>query len=133
MKIRSIARSALLVSATLLLSGCSSTGGAITDMNASEFSAKTQEAGVVVLDVRTRDEFNQGHITGAINIDVETDTFENEVSKLDKNATYAVYCRSGRRSLLAVDAMAGFGFTTMFNLKNGIIEWQAQGLPVVNS
>jgi phage shock protein E len=116
-----------------ILSGCSSNKSAITTLNSAEFSAKSQTSGVLTLDVRTRDEFNQGHIAGAINIDVEAATFNNEVSKLDKSKTYAVYCHSGRRSAIATNQMEKLGFTHLFNLQNGLSDWISQGLPVVNS
>lgn len=133
MKNRFLAGFAAIAAAVLVLSGCSSSGGTITNMSAQEFSGKTQEAGVVTLDVRTRGEFNQGHIAGAINIDVEAPTFENEVSKLDKSVTYAVYCHSGNRSAIATGQMEKLGFKHLFNLQNGISDWITQGMPVVTT
>jgi phage shock protein E len=117
----------------LVLTGCSSNQGAITNLNASEFSAKSQEAGVITLDVRTPGEFHQGHISGAINIDVEASTFENDVSKLDKSKSYAVYCHTGRRSGIATGQMKKLGFAYLFNLQNGFSDWMSQGMPVVTS
>jgi rhodanese-related sulfurtransferase len=133
MKKRFIAGFVVLVAGALILSGCSSKAGAITNMNVKDFSAKTQEAGVVVIDVRTPGEFSQGHIQGAINIDVEAPTFDSEIAKLDKTKTYAVYCHSGNRSGVATQAMAKVGFTHLFNLQNGIADWMAQGMPTVTS
>jgi rhodanese-related sulfurtransferase len=85
------------------------------------------------LDVRSPGEFMVGHIEGAINIDVENPAFESEIAKLDKSATYAVYCHSGRRSGIAVEAMHHDGFNNLFNLTNGIADWQANNFPVVTS
>lgn len=133
MKKRVIASLVVLVASVLILSGCSSKAGAIMNMSAQDFSAKTQEAGVVVLDVRTPGEFSQGHIQGAMNIDVEATTFASEIAKLDETKTYAVYCHSGRRSGLATQAMAKAGFTHLFNLQNGIADWMSQGMPTVMS
>lgn len=133
MKKRIVAGFVVLVAGALILSGCSSKAGAITNMNVKDFSAKTQEAGVVVLDVRTPGEFSQGHIQGAINIDVEASTFDSEIAKLDKTKTYAVYCHSGNRSGVATKAMAKAGFTHLFNLQSGIADWMAQGMPTVTS
>jgi rhodanese-related sulfurtransferase len=96
-----------------------------------EFSAKSQEAGVISLDVRTAQEFAEGHLENAININVESGNFENEIANLDKTATYAVYCRSGRRSAVAVDLMQKAGFTNLFNLDGGVIDWSASGYPLV--
>lgn len=122
-----------LATGALMLSGCSSSSGSVTSMDVPSFSMKTQEAGVITLDVRTRGEFNQGHIAGAINIDVESDTFQNEVSKLDKTKSYAVYCQSGRRSAIAADEMKKLGFEHLFNLSNGMNDWMSQGMGVVVS
>ena len=124
-----------VLAATILsavsLTGCSSGSGSAVNLGAAEFQAKAQEAGVVVLDVRTRGEFNEGHIANAINIDVEADTFLNEISQLDKTKVYAVYCRSGRRSADAVSKMSNEGFMNLVNLKAGILDWQSAGHPVV--
>ena len=122
---------ALTVFTTALLTGCSNGSESAMNLDAAGFQAKTQEAGVVVLDVRTRGEFNEGHIANAINIDVESDTFLNEITKLDKSKTYAVYCRSGRRSADAVAKMSNEKFISLFNLNGGILDWQAAGYPVV--
>ena len=120
---------AAIVSALLVLTGCSSSGA--TNLNATEFQAKTLESGVITLDVRTPGEFFNGHIAGALNIDVEGMQFNSEIAKLDKNATYAVYCRSGRRSAIAVKEMKDAGFKNLFNMKAGTEEWSAAGLPLV--
>jgi len=122
-----------LATGALVLSGCSSSSDSVTSMDVANFSQKTQEAGVITLDVRTRGEFSQGHIAGAINIDVEADTFKNEVSKLDKTKSYAVYCQSGRRSAIAADEMKNLGFEHLFNLSDGINDWISQGMGLVIS
>ena len=123
---------ASMVAVSLLLAGCSSSPTA-TNLDAQAFSQKTGESGVVTLDVRTPGEFMVGHIQGAINIDVEGLQFETEIAKLDKSATYAVYCHSGRRSGIAVETMSKDGFKSLFNLTNGIADWQANNLPLVTS
>ena len=121
-----------LVSA-LGLSARGSSGGTVTNMNSTEFSKKITEDSVVVLDVRRTDEFVAGHLAGALHIDVEAANFQSEIKKLDKSKTYAVYCHSGRRSLVAVDAMKKDGFTSLINLEGGISDWIATGHPVTTS
>lgn len=121
--------SAVFASA-LLLTSCSS-GGSATDLGTKDFAAKIAEPGVVVLDVRTAGEFAEGHLENAINIDVEGGQFDAGIAQLDKTKTYAVYCRSGRRSGVAVGKMSDAGFTSLFNLNAGITDWQSQGFPVV--
>ncbi len=121
-----------LVIAALFLSSCSSSSSD-TNLDATAFSQKTAESGVITLDVRTPGEFMVGHIQGAININVESPAFESEIAKLDKSVTYAVYCQSGRRSGIAIEAMQQNGFNNLFNLTNGIADWQANNFPVVTS
>jgi rhodanese-related sulfurtransferase len=121
-----------LIASVLLLAGCSSSSGAI-DLSVTEFSAKVAEAGVITLDVRTPGEFAEGHLKGARLIDFQSGNFENEISILDKNATYTVYCRSGNRSGQAVKVMRDTGFTKVFNMNGGVIDWANAGLPLVNN
>ena len=121
---------AVLFASTLALTSCGSSSSAV-DLNPADFQAKAQEAGVILLDVRTSGEYMAGHIEGALNIDVEGMTFEGEIKQLDKTKTYAIYCQSGRRSRIAAETMANAGFTKLFNLDQGIGSWQAAGLPVV--
>ena len=122
-----------LMAGLLLLAGCSSSAAGVTNMNVSEFSKKITEAGVVTVDVRTPGEFMTGHIQGAQNIDFESGNFENEISTLDKEATYAVYCRSGNRSGQAVAIMHDAGFHNVYNLNGGIIDWTNAGMMLVNN
>ena len=122
-----------LIASVLLLAGCSSSASGVTNMNVSEFSQKITETGVVTLDVRTPGEFAEGHIEGAQLIDFQSGNFENEISSLDKNATYAVYCRSGNRSGQAVKVMHDAGFHNVYNLNGGVIDWANAGLPMVNN
>ena len=122
-----------LITSVLLLAGCSSSASGVTNMNVSEFSKKITEAGVITVDVRTPGEFMTGHIQGAQNIDFESGNFENEISTLDKNGTYAVYCRSGNRSGQAVAIMHDAGFHNVYNLNGGIIDWTNSGMMLVNN
>ena len=121
-----------LFASVLLLAGCSSSSSAV-DLSVSEFSSKVAEAGIITLDVRTPGEFNEGHIEGALLVDFESGNFENEIAALDKTKTYAVYCRSGSRSGQAVKVMSDAGFTSVYNLNGGVIDWANSGLPLVNN
>jgi len=112
------------------VAGCSSSGTA-TSVGPTEFEKLTQQPGVVVLDVRTPAEYASGHLPNAVNLDVESPTFATGVSQLDPNATYAVYCRSGNRSKVALDQMNEAGIKNAQDLDGGIVGWQAEGLPVV--
>lgn len=84
----------------------------------------------IILDVRTASEFYDGHIEGALNIDVNLPSFREEMAKLNKNDTYLVYCRTGNRSRTALRKMEELGFTHIYHIANGITEWITAGLPV---
>ena len=114
----------------LVLTSCSS-GSSVTTVGAQDFIAKSAQPGVVVIDVRTPAEFAEGHVDGAINVDVEAATFDAQIAQLDKGTTYAVYCRTGRRSGVATDAMGASGFTSVYNLDGGVADLQAAGAPIV--
>jgi rhodanese-related sulfurtransferase len=85
----------------------------------------------IILDVRTADEFNSGHIAGAINIDYESQQFTADVSKLDKNKQYLVYCATGIRGAAATQIMMSLGFTDVQNMAGGITAWIQDGYPTV--
>jgi rhodanese-related sulfurtransferase len=121
-----------IMASVLLLAGCSSSSSTV-DLTVSEFSSKVTEAGIITLDVRTPGEFNEGHIEGAQLIDFQSGNFESEIATLDKSKTYAVYCRSGSRSGQAVKIMSDAGFTNLYNLDGGVIDWANAGLPLVNN
>ena len=85
---------------------------------------------VQLVDVRSREEYKEGHIKGALNINVQGSSFEAEVTKLDKKKPVMVYCRSGRRSAAAQSKLIDMGFAEVYNLDGGISEWQSAGKPV---
>ncbi len=85
----------------------------------------------VILDVRTAGEYSGGHIEGAENIDVQSESFKEDVGKLERSKTYLVHCRTGRRSETAVKAMEEMGFTDIYWMQDGIVGWQDAGYPVV--
>lgn len=80
----------------------------------------------ILLDVRTIEEFNEGHIEGAINIDIFSPNFQSEAGKLDKSKKYFVVCRSGGRSMSAAGALDSMGFSTIYNLAGGMMSWMGE-------
>ena len=90
----------------------------------SQFEA---DENAVILDVRTEDEFNEGFIANAINIDIHRgQDFVNEIENLDKSKNYYVYCRSGARSAKACEVMNELGFENTYNLLGGFLEWDGE-------
>ncbi|MGE0929430.1 rhodanese-like domain-containing protein [Cytophagales bacterium EPR-FJ-38] len=81
-----------------------------------------EKSNAVLLDVRTKAEFQGGTIKGAKNIDLMSPTFSEQVDKLDKNKIYLLFCRSGNRSGQACNIMAGKGYK-VYNLSGGVGAW----------
>ncbi len=100
-------------------------------VDAAKFAEVVASPGVTIVDVRTPEEFAQGHIEGAVNYNVEGPDFASQIAALDAAGTYAVYCRSGNRSQVAVSQMSGVGVNGIYELESGITGWESAGLPVV--
>lgn len=83
----------------------------------------------VIIDVRTPQEFADGHIENVINIDFYSETFRDELNILDKDKTYLIYCRSGNRSGRTMPIMAELNFREVYNMLGGINQWKTEGLP----
>lgn len=85
---------------------------------------------VVVLDVRTPDEFKGGHIKGATNINFQDKDFAKKIAALDKSKTYIIHCAAGGRSGRACAQIKDMKFEKMFHLKSGFSAWEESGKPV---
>ena len=84
------------------------------------------EGGYMIIDVRTPEEYEQGHIEGSQNINVKSEAFVTEIEKLSKSDTLLVYCRSGKRSLYAAQVMVSFGFQKIYDLEGGFLNWESE-------
>jgi rhodanese-related sulfurtransferase len=85
---------------------------------------------LVVLDVRTPEEFAEGHLEGAVLVDFYAPDFAEQLAALDTEVPYLVYCRSGNRSEQALGVMEELGFTSVVDVDGGIVAWTDAGLPV---
>lgn len=100
------------------------------DADVEAFAALIADSSVVVLDVRTAEEFGEGHIQRAMNIDVKKDDFLQQAkASLPTDRTIAVYCRSGRRSAKACGMLSKEGYKCV-NLEGGITEWIKRKMPL---
>ena len=88
-----------------------------------EFQQYLKLEQVFLLDVRTTNEYKQGHIEGAKNIDYFNKGFKAELDKLNKTIPVYVYCRSGGRSAKAMQIMKEMGFVSVYNLQGGFLAW----------
>ena len=113
------------------LFGCSSvqTQG-FKSLTVDEYAKAIEDTGIVRLDVRTAEEYADGHIANTINIDVLKDDFEKKAkATLPKDKVIAVNCRSGKRSKNAARILVKNGFKVI-ELDAGYNDWLAKGMPV---
>ncbi len=113
-----------LLLAVLLLTACGAGGkpAAYQTITAEEAKAMMDAGGVTVVDVRTQAEYDGGHIPGAVLVPVESIGSEPPAALPDTAATLLVYCRSGRRSAIAAEKLAGLGYTNVYDF-GGINDW----------
>lgn len=116
----------------IVVAACSSPESKNTEkvlLQPDEFKTRI-DAGATLIDVRTVEEYAEGHIAGSVNMDINDPGFNDNVQILDKNKQYAVYCASGVRSGKAAEIMRKSGFTKVYTLAGGIKSWKEKGLPV---
>ena len=85
---------------------------------------------VVIIDVRTPEEFKAGHIPGAKNIDFNGDDFEKQIAALDKSKTYVVHCAAGGRSTQACKIIEQVKLPSVYHMNEGFKTWEKAGKPV---
>lgn len=93
-------------------------------------AAMNENENIQLIDVRTPQEFLEGHLKNAQNICVTSDDFEERVKQLDKDKPVYLYCRSGGRSANAAQILEEMGFTEVYDLQGGITNWKDKGLEV---
>ncbi len=119
---------ACLLAALGLSTACGQQNFENTDVDG--FTELIKKTEVVLVDVRSQEEYGEAHLEGALLIDQsESDFMEKAQAQLPKEKTIAVYCRSGRRSASAAGRLADQGYRVV-NLKGGIKAWMAAGKPV---
>lgn len=113
---------------------CAPTASHQTTSVAKASKLMTTHSELQVLDVRRPDEYQAGHLKDATLVTWGDPDFEKQaLAKISKDKPVLVYCRSGRRSTAASEALIGLGYTKIHNLDGGITAWQAAGKPVVKS
>lgn len=122
----------LLIASAALFNSCSNgqTGTTKTNLSPTEFAEKIKELpSAPIIDVRTPEEFEKGHLPDAKNIDWNGNDFDQQIASLDKSKPVFVYCLSGGRSSSAAKKMRSEGFKEVYELKGGIMKWRAANLP----
>ena len=121
-----------LISTLLALVGCKASAGdhPYESVDVTKFEEVIADSAVFRLDVRTAEEYADGHIAGAVNIDVLAPEFEQKaVTASPKGKTVALYCRSGRRSKKAADILRAKGYQVV-ELDNGFTSWTNANRPI---
>ena len=95
-----------------------------------EMQEISQIEGVQLVDVRTPEEYSEGYIEGFQNIDFFSNTFSQDIEKLDKSKPVIVYCKSGNRSAKSAKKMQEAGFYKIYDLEGGITKWKLEGFEV---
>lgn len=122
---------ALLVVVTLSLVARAQGKAKYESVEPMAFERYIDSAKVQLVDVRTAEEYDSGHLKDAILIDVKSPGFLEEAKqKLRPEVPVAVYCRSGKRSVMAALQLAGAGYRVI-NMEGGILRWQSEGREVV--
>lgn len=113
----------------LIFAGCQANVDKATDLNVGDFADLLERtADIQLVDVRTAGEYAQGHLRNALLIDVTASDFSDRVQAvLDPEIPVAVYCRSGKRGARAAGRLRRLGFTKVYNLQGGFVDWQAEG------
>ena len=106
----------------------SSQSNGVIQIGAKEFEKSCIASGVQLIDVRTQEEFKQGHISGATNISISDPKFDELVKAFDLSKPTYVYCLSGGRSADAVAKLQDLGFKEIVELKGGMMAWRNTGL-----
>jgi phage shock protein E len=127
---------ALILALSVLVTACSSDTRTqsivlVSPADAAQVIAD-DPAGLVVLDLRTLEEFNEARLADAIMVDFYADDFADQLDTLNKDAPYVVYCRTGNRSSEAVKTMRDLGFVEVYEVDGGIVNWYDEGYPIEN-
>ena len=102
----------------------------VTNVQADVAARLVAERKVTALDVRTPEEFAEGHIAGATNINFMAKDFGTQIEKLDRNKTYLVYCAVGGRSKRCLPQLKQLGFKQIYHLDGGFSAWEEAGKPM---
>ena len=123
----------LILIGSVLLLGCSSNSQSYINLKPIEFQAAIEKEGCIILDVRTPQEVSSGAIENASTIDFYDQDFERKISKIQKDKTVYVYCKSGGRSSQAAKLLVKSGQAKVVNLNGGIMAWQSAQLPLIQT
>lgn len=120
---------------TVLLLGCKKESSTISETEVKLIPVEevlniVQMEEAQLIDVRTPEEYEEGHLANALNIDFFSDNFLQDMEKLDKSKPVMIYCKSGNRSNKSLNKLKDSGFTKIYDVDGGITEWKNKGFDV---
>jgi rhodanese-related sulfurtransferase len=121
----------ILIAAVVLAVGSIAHAADAKNITVEEAAAKLKaDTNIVVIDVRSPDEFSAGHIKGATNINIQDKEFAKKIEALDKSKTYIIHCAAGGRSARACDKIKPMGFNSVLHMNQGFSAWKEKGQAV---
>lgn len=120
----------LLIPALYFLTACAQNTN-FKEVDSQQFQEMLAKDKGILIDVRTANEFSNGHIANAGNLDCYAPDFNQSLLLLPKDQPIFIYCLSGNRSTMAANILLKNGYKNVYNLKNGMMDWYNQNLPVV--
>lgn len=131
---RSVLLTVMLIA--LIASMAAADGAALTALSTPQFKSMLEQshttADVVLLDIRTSQEFANGHIADAVLIDFYASDFVDRLKALDRKKTYLIYCRSGNRTSKSLEIFEKLGFQHVYHLEKGLVGWVNEKYPLVH-
>lgn len=122
----------LLIGISLIMHSCAN-GQLYQNVNSETFRAKINNVEGILLDVRTQQEYTRAHIEGSTLISTSDPKFVDKVMLLQKNKPIYIYCLTGSRSRAVANYLSQNGYTKVYNLQRGIVEWNQLGYPLTQS
>ncbi|GCC51538.1 rhodanese-like domain-containing protein [Chryseotalea sanaruensis] len=122
----------LVLTFTMMNLSCQSQNNAVKQLETEAFAQKLKQTNTYnLVDIRTPDEYKQGHLDKAVMIDYYSSDFKNELNKLDKSKPLFYYCASGGRSGKTIPILQELGFKEVYELKVGFNGWRSANKPFV--
>lgn len=127
---KSLRRRALFLGLFSLAAGLGLAAEPVKHVDATAAAALVEAGKVTVLDVRTAEEYAEGHVKGAVNLDILESDFQKKLAALDKSKPVLVHCQAGGRSTRSLPTLEKAGFPLVYHLDGGMNDWVAKGKPV---
>lgn len=102
----------------------------IINVNARDASQIIESKTPTIIDIRTPNEYSEGHLQNSVNIDYYSADFKTRLSKMDREVPVFVYCKSGMRTRSSLEVFRVLGFKEVYVLSSGLNDWIAAGLPI---